>query len=118
MTISAEREAQNKKYRRNKKLKHYAFVGFTFSLLIIFLILSLPPKEVKTIQGKALRVSSVPAGELGNFPRLFLELENGKKVTAKASRQFLFKEGAKVKVTETTSYLGFKTYAVLWNLKD
>lgn len=113
-------QERNKKIRRRKKMKkirHYIFVFFTFSLIFIMFILMLPPKETKTVQGTAIHLSAVPAGEMGHFPRLFVELEDGNKVTASILRKFPFKAGAKVKVFCKKSYLGFSSYSVIWNEK-
>jgi len=116
MTQEEQLEERNKKIRKRnkmKKIRHYFFVFFTFSLIFIMFVLMLPPKETKIIQGTAIHLSAVPAGKMGQFPKLFIELEDGKKVTASISRKFPFKAGAKVKVFCTKSYLGFSSYSVI-----
>ena len=117
MTISAEQKEKNRKYLRNKKLKHYSFVVFTFALIALFLLFQLPPKETKTIQATALKLSALQTDE-GSKLLMLVELQNGKKVKARLLRKFPFVKGAQVTVTMKKSYLGFSTYSVLWNTKN
>ena len=80
MTISAERKEQNRKYKRNKKLKHYFATFFTFAIILWALIMMLPSKEIKTLNGKLINRSAISTGKYsGTHPRAFVELENGKK---------------------------------------
>ncbi len=113
--IQEELLEKNRKTRRAKKVKHYTFIFFTSALFIVYFALMLPPKETKTVQGTAIHLSAIPDGEMGNFTKLFVELDDGKEVTASIVREFPFKAGAKIKVLCKKSYLGFSSYSIIWN---
>ena len=112
-----EEKRRVKKLKTRKKIKHYTFVIFTFTLIGLYFLLLLPPKEVETIQANALKLSAIQTDE-GSKLFMLIELEDGKTVKARMLRKFPFVKGAKVTVTQKKSYLGFTNYSILWNTKE
>lgn len=110
-----ELQGKERKIIGKKKVKHYAFVFFTSALAIVYFASMLPPKETKTVQGTAMNLTAIPDGAMGDFTKLFVQLEDGKEVIASITKEFPFKAGAKVKVLSKTSYLGFSSYSVIWD---
>lgn len=100
---------------KKKKVKHLAFIVITSALFIVYFALMLPPKEIKTVPGTAIHLSAVLDGEMGNFNKLFVKLDDGQEVTASITKEFPFKAGAKVEVLRKKSYLGFSSYSVIEN---
>ncbi len=111
-----EEKKRVRKLRLRNKIKHYSFVTITFTLIGLYFLLLLPPKEVTTIQATALQLSAFQADEGSNLFML-IELGDGKIVKARILRKFPFIKGAKVAVTKKQTYFGLTTYSILWNSK-